>query len=197
LPCEQSLVFSIILFAFHLGERFAGDNCMILLVSASPVAERLAGVLQERLKEPVQAVESMKRARTVARAASLSAVVLDESSIDSDLAAEPFGAEAAVLVSVNLAIHDAERVAREVKSALRRAEYEREAAAEAAARDMRAYIDKELTELLLAAELAAKAPALPESAEAKIKQVLQAVQRLRARLEGQVNSGAKAGRSPG
>ena len=168
---------------------------MILLVSASPAAERLAALLQERLKEPVQAAETTKRARASTRSAqSFSAVVLDESSIDSELALEAVGAEAAVLVRVNLAIHDAERVAREVKAALRRAEHERTAAAEVAARDLRAYVDKELTELLLAAELAAKAD-LPEAAEGKIKQVLQAVQRLRVRLESHVMAGPKATRN--
>ena len=156
---------------------------MILLVSASSSAERLAEVLQQRLDERVQTAENVRRARSLARGQAYSAVVVDESSIDPESAAEPLASDDAVVVSANLAIQDAERIAREVRSALRRAERQRTAAAELAARQLRAQVAEELTQALLAADLAAKTAGLPPLAQARIQSVVEAVQRLRQKLE--------------
>ena len=153
---------------------------MILLVSASSAAERVAHLLQQRLEDTVQTATSIKQARSLARVQPFAVVVLDESSVDVESGVEP--AEPAIVVSANLAIHDAERVAREVKRALQRAQRERSAAGELAARELRAHLKEELTNVLLAAELAANDPDLPSAAEDKINQVLEAVQRLRQRL---------------
>ncbi len=155
---------------------------MILLVSASPVAERVGAVLQERLGETVQQVESMKRARTATRLQSCAAVVLDESSVDAESVFDAVGADVAVLVSANLAIHDGERVARDVKAALRRVERERAAASDWARRQMCAKVNQPLTELLVGTELALEAPDLPTARE-RMTRVLAAVQRLREVLQ--------------
>jgi len=156
---------------------------MILLISASPAAPRMAALLHERLGETVQVADSVKRARVMARSQPPAAVVVDESSVDSELAAlDLMASEGAVSVIANLVIHDGERIAREVKLALRRVERERVAAAEMAARLLRMQLKDELTGILLSSELALAVPELPPTAANKIKQVVDAARRMRQRL---------------
>jgi hypothetical protein len=88
----------------------------------------------------------------------------------------------AVPVFVNLAVSRMERVVRDVQAALRRAEQERAMARNAVESDLRSQLKGELTGILLWTQQALETPALPSSAESKLKSVYEAADKIRARL---------------
>jgi signal transduction histidine kinase len=149
-------------------------------------AQKCAAMLEENFKDRVLLAETVARARVLARAHEFAAVVLDEAGIDADVA----GIEAlvracgtAVLVSVNLGIHSAERVLREVRLSVQRWERERAAAMKAAAAALRGELKGELTGILMASQLALSSQGLPKPVEERLRSVYDIAQRIRTRLE--------------
>ena len=154
---------------------------MILLISASPAAQRCALLLEQRLEQRVEVAESLRRARALIKRDEHAVVLLDQSSIDSDALAieELIVSSTATVLAVNLAIHDAERVLRETILALRRRERERDIARQQAEAKLRSRLKDELTGILLSSEMALHTPELPQIAQARIQQVYEAGRRMR------------------
>ena len=159
---------------------------MNLLVTSSKRGAECAKVLEQSVAEPVAVADSFRRATALLRQGEFSAVVLDEGLVDAD----PDGLDTllnnsgtAVPVYVNLAICNAARVVREVRSALQRHEESRVIAMRAAESLLRSELRGAVTGILLSTELALKSEDLPMDAEAKLKTVCHLASQIRSRLE--------------
>jgi hypothetical protein len=86
-------------------------------------------------------------------------------------------------VQVNLAISGIERLAREVRAAIRLRKHEEATAREVAARLLYGELTTTLTTLLLECELALETTGLPPAATERLASVHQTAQKLRAQLE--------------
>jgi hypothetical protein len=89
----------------------------------------------------------------------------------------------AVPVYVNLAVSNAERIARDLRLALRRNRESRLIAIRAAESQLRSEIRDAVTGILLSAELAMRVPEIPADALEKLTSVCQLASSVRARLE--------------
>jgi hypothetical protein len=158
---------------------------MILLVSSLAKAQDLAQALQEATHEPVQGCRAFAEASAQLQTQEFSAVVLDQLLLDAD----PDGGESArkhfgtaVPVYVNFAVSGADRVVRELRSALQRRQREIVAARKDAVHALRHELSDTVTALLLSCELALRVPGLPESAVAKMQTVGALAQEVSAKL---------------
>ncbi len=158
---------------------------MIILITASAHAEECAHALHRATREKVIIAPSFRYALTHLREEEFSAVVIDESLLESrgNLESVLKNVGTAAPVFVNLAISRAERLVRDVIAALRRVEQERYLARKAAEWELRGTLKSELTGILLSAEQALAAPSLPSAVEAKLRSVQELAQRMRTRLE--------------
>ena len=89
----------------------------------------------------------------------------------------------AVPVYVNLAISNAERIARELRLAMRRNRESRIIAIRAAEQQLRSEIRDAVTGILLSTQLAMQSPEMPTDAVEKLASVCQLASTIRARLE--------------
>lgn len=159
---------------------------MILLVTSSKRGADCAAVLELALAESVQVAESVRRAASLARSSEFTALVLDDPMVESEPDALDTllnNAGMAVPVYVNLSISSADRVQREVRSALRRHAEARLIAIRAAESLLRSEIRDAVTGILLSTELAMKTPELPVEAEEKLRSVRHLASQIRSRLE--------------
>lgn len=159
---------------------------MILLITSSPRAQECAAVMQDATGESTGCAESMRAASKLLRSAEYSALVIDQYLVECD----PTGTEvllqhagAAIPVYVNLAISGSERVARELKHAMRRNQKEREAAHRQAELAIRNELKDSVTALLLSCELALAVPQVPPAAQAKMRSACELAKSIRSRLE--------------
>jgi hypothetical protein len=159
---------------------------MILLVTSAKAAVDCAKILEAALREGVEVADNVKKAASLARNNDYTALVLDDPMVETEQEALDtllHNAGMAVPVYVNLAICSADRMVREVKSALRRHEEARLVAIRAAESLLRSEIRDAVTGILLSTELALKTPELPMEAEAKMKSVCHLATQIRSRLE--------------
>ncbi len=159
---------------------------MILIVTSARAAVECAKVLESALNETTEIADSVRRAATMARNNDYTAIVLDDPMVETEfdsLDSLMNNAGMAVPVYVNLAVTGAERLVREVKSALRRHEEARLVAIRAAESLLRSEIRDAVTGILLSTELALKVPELPADAEQKMKSVCHLATQIRSRLE--------------
>ncbi|HZQ91224.1 MAG TPA: hypothetical protein VFA60_05475 [Terriglobales bacterium] len=159
---------------------------MILVIGLHGGAEKCATALSGALGQPVDTAHAMQAAVALARANEYAAVVMDQQMLDR----EGPGVETlfrytktAVPVLVNMAISSADRVLREVRSALQRRDREQAAALDAAARTLRTELKGDITGILLSSQLALNDPALPATAQARLRSVCMLAEKMRARLE--------------
>lgn len=145
-----------------------------MLISSLEKARELGQSLQEATGEAVQVRSTFADAVVSLQGAEFSAVVLDQLLMD----AEPDGGETAhkhfgraVPVYINVAVNGTARIARELKSALKRRQREVEAAKKDAELALRHELSDSVTALLLSCELALQAPDLPTSAQARMQTV--------------------------
>ena len=89
----------------------------------------------------------------------------------------------AVPVYVNLAISNAERIARELRLAMRRNRESRIIAIRAAEQQLRSEIRDAVTGILLSTQLAMRTPEMPTDVVEKLASVCQLASNIRARLE--------------
>jgi hypothetical protein len=89
----------------------------------------------------------------------------------------------AVPVYVNLAVSNADRVARELRLALRRNRESRLIAVRAAESQLRSEIRDAVTGIMLSTELAMRTPEMPSEALEKLTSVCQLASSIRSRLE--------------
>jgi hypothetical protein len=159
---------------------------MILLVTCSKRGVECAGVLETTMAESVKVSDSVRKAVPMVRANEYSALVLDDPMVESEPDALDTllnNAGLAVPVYVNLSISNADRVQREVRSAMRRQAEARMVAIRAAESLLRSEIRDAVTGILLSTQLAMKAPSLPQEAEEKLRSVCHLASQIRSRLE--------------
>jgi DNA-binding NtrC family response regulator len=161
-------------------------NGMILVIGPSSGAEKCATALAGALGQQVDTANAVQPAVALARTKEYTAVVMDQQMLDR----EASGVEAlfrhsgrAVPVLVNMAISSADRVLREVRSALQRRDREQAAALDAAARTLRTELKGDITGILLSSQLALNDPGLPATAQARLRSVCTLAEKMRARLE--------------
>ncbi|MBV9572500.1 MAG: hypothetical protein JOY93_00490 [Acidobacteriales bacterium] len=158
---------------------------MILLITSSSRAVECANFIHEATGEAAQVASSLRNATTQLRLAEFSAVVVDQSLVDSD----PDDSErvlqhmgTAIPVYVNFAVSGVERVARELRTAMQRYKKEIEAARQSAQQAMRNDLKGPVTALLLSCELTLQTPGLPASAQVKLRSIYELARELRAKL---------------
>jgi DNA-binding NtrC family response regulator len=158
---------------------------MILLVSSSTFSSECRSRLEQETGQQVNLALSVRQAARMLQTGTYSAVVIDQNLMDPDpLAIESMleRAGGAVPVHVNFAVHSAERLAREVRIGLRRAEFERMAAMRAATQNLRTELRDAVTGILLSTDLALAHRDLPAGAMAKIQAVRDIADAMRKQL---------------
>lgn len=159
---------------------------MILLVTSSQRRNECGIALEQAIGEAVEVCESVRKAASMLRNHEYSAVVMDDPMVE----AEGDSMESllnnlglVVPVYVNLAISNAERIARELRLALRRNRESRMIAVRAAEARLSCEIRDAITGILLSTELAMHMPEMPTDAVEKLTSVCQLASNIRTRLE--------------
>jgi hypothetical protein len=158
---------------------------MVLLITDCAIGPECARLLTAATKVKTDVAPNMRVALTRLREKEYRAVVLDDSMSETsssqfDVVVKHLGT--AVPVFVNFAISAKERVIRDVTTALRRVEAEKQLARRSVEWELRSQLKADLTGILLSAEQALTAEALPAVAEAKLKSVRELAERIRVRL---------------
>jgi hypothetical protein len=141
--------------------------------------------LQKAFGDRLEGTGSLRAALTRLRQKEFSAIILDQNLLDADPAAletlaQHFGTASPVYV--NLALHSAERVVREVRLALARREAEQAIAGQAAAATLRNDLRDAVTGILLSSQLALQLASLPDEAQHKLRTVCDLAESIRERL---------------
>jgi hypothetical protein len=159
---------------------------MILLVTSSSRRAECGNALEQAVGESVEVCEAVRKATSMLRSNEYSAVILDDPMVEADgdaLESLLNNLGLAVPVYVNLAVSNAERVARELRLAMRRNRESRMIAIRAAESQLRSEIRDAVTGILLSTELAMRTPELPSEAVEKLTSVCQLASGIRSRLE--------------
>lgn len=159
---------------------------MILLVTSSNRRADCGQSLEHVTGESVEVCESVRKAVSMLRNNEYSAVVLDDPMVEADgdaLDSLLNHLGLAVPVYVNLAVSNAERVARELRLAMRRNRESRLIAIRAAESLLRSEIRDAVTGILLSTQLAMQTPEMPSDAVEKLTSVCQLASNIRNRLE--------------
>lgn len=169
---------------------------MILLITSLTKSQDCAKALEEVTSEPIRVSATLSDAVTQLQAQEFSAVVLDQLLLD----AEPNEVEtifkhmgSAVAVHSNFAVSGAERVARELRSALYRRKRELSLARQDAERTLRSELTDTITALLLSCEMALDVPNLPLFAETKLRAVDALAKEMRTKLGDSATGDGSAG----
>ncbi len=146
----------------------------------------VAAAIQQSVSELTEQSESLHEATRRVREREYSAVVVDQFLMDND----PEGADHlalatghAILVPVNLAISGIERVARELRAALRRRDVEAQSAHVAAEKLIRSELTGPLTAMLLSCQMALTLPDLPPIVQRRFLALQELAKELCERLE--------------
>jgi hypothetical protein len=137
---------------------------MILLVTSSHRRAECGMALEQAAGEAVEVCETVRKAASALRNNEYSSVVMDDPMVEAEgeaLESLLNNLGLAVPVYVNLAISNAERIARELRLALRRNRESRLIAIRAAESQLRSEIRDAVTGILLSAELAMRTPRFP------------------------------------
>ena len=164
---------------------------MILLVTTATRARDCASVIEQITTQPTRCTPTCQEAAGLLRAGEYTAVVFDQLVLD----AEPEQAEQlmelldrATPVFVNCAIHGAERIARQVRSALERRKGEEQRVRLSAQRALHSELSETITAILLSCDIALSMKGLPPPAEDKLR----AVHELATQLSTQLRNGPSA-----
>lgn len=159
---------------------------MILLVTSSHRRLECGNALEQTIGESVEVCETVRKAASLLRNNEYSAVILDDPMVEVEAEALESllnNIGLAVPVYVNLAVSNAERVALELRVALRRHRESRLIAVRAAESQLRSEIRDALTGILLSTQLAMRSPEMPGDALEKLTSVCQLASSIRSRLE--------------
>jgi hypothetical protein len=162
---------------------------MIILVSASSRAKECAAAIEQQNHQETKIANSSSKAIEFLQADEYDIVVVDESFQQVESGAECLVASHAgnaIAVYVNLGLHGTSRVAQEVHRALQRLVSQRVASMRAAEGLLRNELRGQITAILLNSELALREHQLPTTAAAKMKEVHNLAEEMRARLDGNV-----------
>ncbi len=158
---------------------------MVLLVSASGRSKECGEAIRALTGEVVHCAHDLRQAGEELRRGEFAAVAVDQHLWDmdprlADSAVQACGTAALVLISP--AVSGVERVAREVRAALRRREGELRRAREDAEARLRTELNEAVTGILLSSELALGNPEVPAAVAAKIRSVYELAMNMRERL---------------
>jgi hypothetical protein len=159
---------------------------MILLVTSSNRRLECGAALEQAIGESVEVGETVRKAASMLRNNEYSSVILDDPMVEAEgeaLESLLQNLGLAVPVYVNLAISNAQRIARELRLALRRNRESRVIAVRAAESQLRSEIRDAVTGILLSTQLAMQTPELPAEAMEKLTSVCQLASNIRSRLE--------------
>jgi len=159
---------------------------MILMISSSPRAQDYAAAVSLGTGRAIQLAANVRRASGLLRAEEFAVVIVDQALVEHDPRAMEVlvaRAGAAMPVFVPLAICSPVRVLSDVRAALARREMESRLADQAARRRLSSELSNDVTAILQSSELALREPALPRSAQEKLKSVVELAQSMRSRLE--------------
>lgn len=159
---------------------------MILLVTSGHRRAECGSALEKATGESVEVCETVRKATALLRNHEYTAVVLDDPMVESDGEAldtllNHLGL--AVPVYVNLAVSNADRIARQLRLAVRRHRESRLIALRAAELQLRSEIRDAVTGILLSTELAMRVPEVPADVLEKLTSVFQLASNVRQRLE--------------
>lgn len=157
---------------------------MILLITPSAKVQESATALAEATSEPLHVAASLRQAVGQLRAEEYSAVLVDQSLIESDpdesdLVLQHLGS--AIPVYINFGISSLDRVVRELRAALNRRKRETVVANRIAEQNLRNEIKGPLTALLLSCEMALEAPDI-SVAGPKIRKAWELAKEVRSKL---------------
>lgn len=158
---------------------------MILLVTSSASGTECAKAIAAAAHAKTEVAPDLLAAVNRLRETEFTAVVLDESMASASAAQleavfKHLGT--AVPVFVNLGISRKDRLVRDVMTALRRVEQEKNLARRSVEWELRSQLKGDLTGILLSAQQALQTHALPSAVEAKLKNVCELADRMRTRL---------------
>jgi hypothetical protein len=159
---------------------------MILLVTSSHRRLECGNALERTIGESVEVCETVRKAASLLRNNEYSSVILDDPMVEVEAEALESllnNIGLAVPVYVNLAVSNAERVAVELRLALRRHRESRIIAVRAAESQLRSEIRDALTGILLSTQLAMRSPDMPTDTMEKLTSVCQLASGIRSRLE--------------
>ena len=159
---------------------------MILLVTTSSRGKECAAALERGTGHKVYVASALPQAVSKLQAAEYDGVAIDQSLLEVDFRALDTlmnHAGIAIPIYVNLAIHSAERVVREVQVALKRAEKERLMAMHTAERVLRNQLRGEVTGILLNSELALRQESVPPEIAEKLRSVRELAEKMRSSLK--------------
>ncbi len=142
--------------------------------------------MEQAIGESVEVCETVRKAASMLRNNEYSSVILDDPMVEAEgeaLESLLNNLGLAVPVYVNLAVSNAERIARELRLALRRNRESRVIAVRAAESQLRSEIRDAVTGILLSAQLAMQTPEMPADALEKLTSVCQLASNIRTRLE--------------
>ncbi len=158
---------------------------MILLITNSANGPDCARALSSAAHAKAEIASDLQSAMNRLREGEYSAVVIDDaianvSPSQLDVLFKHLGT--AVPVFVNLGISRKERVVRDVVTAIKRLEQEKELARRSVEWELRSQLKSDLTGILLSAQQALDIPTLPGPAATKLKSVCELADRMRTRL---------------
>ena len=158
---------------------------MILLITNSANGPECARAIGSASHAKAEMVSDLQAATNRLREAEFSAVVIDDgisnlASSQLDVLFKHLGT--AVPVFVNLAISRKDRVVRDVVTAMKRLEQEKDLARRSVEWELRSQLKSDLTGILLSAQQALDLPTLPGPAATKLKNVCELADRMRMRL---------------
>ncbi len=159
---------------------------MILLISPSSKASECAAAIEQGTHQKTVVANSVPRAITKLQSGDYDAVVVDQSLLEMDYSALDTVMNhggTAMPVHVNLGLHRADRIVREVQDGLRRGATEKKIAMRAAEGLLRGKLRDEVTGILLTSELALRQPVVPAGVADKIRSMQQLARQMRSRLE--------------
>jgi CheY-like chemotaxis protein len=159
---------------------------MLLLVTSNQRRAECGAALEQAIGESVEVCDSLRRAAAMLRSQEFSAVLLDDPMAEAEgdaLESLNGNLGMAIPVYVNLAVSNAERIARELRLARRRSQESRLIAIRAAESQLRSEIRDAVTGILLSTELAMRMPEVPPEALERLSSVCQLASTIRARLD--------------
>ena len=159
---------------------------MILLITSSATGPQCVESLYAATSQETVWAKTLQEGATRLRERTYSAAVIDQFLLEtepeeSDQMIEHLGT--AFPVYMNFGVTGAERLVREVRSALHRRKREEVAARRAVAEQMHSEMRETLTAMMLSCELAMSVPDIPDPAVEKIRIIDNLARELRLRLE--------------
>jgi hypothetical protein len=160
---------------------------MLLVITPSAKALGSVQAIQQVTSEETHVVATSSQALAQLRAREYVAVLIDQAfmetePVESDMVLEHIGT--AVPVHVNFAINGMDRVARELRAALRRHQKQVLLARQEVKQTLRNELKSTITALLLSCEMALQIPDLQSGAESRMRTVHELAQEMRLKLEG-------------